>query len=100
MNLNEAETPAQKSVTPTAYAMVNSNAENIAKAKTQNVKSPDRKWFLHRVIQQLIPSLSAQVIMQKQQEAEMQQQELEAQQQAGDQGQEQAPEQENPQQTA
>ncbi len=96
MNINEAETPAQKSVTPNAYAMINANADEIAKAKTQNVKSPDRKWFLHRVIQQLIPSLSAQVVLAKQQEAEMQQQELEAQQQAA----EQAPQEENPEQIA
>jgi hypothetical protein len=96
MDINEAPTSAQKSVTPNAYATMNMNAAEIAKAKTQTVKSPDRKWYLHQVIQQIIPSLSAQVIMQKQQEAEMQQQELEAQQQA----QEQTPEQENPEQTA
>ena len=96
MNINEAETPAQKSVTPSAYATVNRNAEEVAAAKNQNIKSPDRKWFLHRVIQQLIPSLSAQVVMAKQQEAEMQQQELEAQQQAV----EQAPQEENPEQAA
>jgi len=103
MRLNEAETKAQKSVMPTSTLMQNANAQEIEKAKTQNVKSPDRKWFLHRVVQQLIPSLSAQVVMAKQQEAEMQQRELEAQQQAaeqGQEGQEEAPQQENPEQTA
>ena len=103
MRLNEAETDAQKSVMPTSTSMQNANAAEIEKAKTQNVKSPDRKWFLHRVVQQLIPSLSAQVVMAKQQEAEMQQRELEAQQQAaeqGQEGQEEAPQQENPEQTA
>lgn len=93
-------TAAQKSVTPQAYAMTNANADAVTKAKQQNVKSPDRKWFLHRVVQQLIPSLSAQVIMAKQQEAEMQQQELEAQQQAQEQPPEQGAEQQNPEQTA
>jgi|Laugresu1bdmlbdd_1035124.scaffolds.fasta_scaffold14006_4 hypothetical protein len=107
MRLNEAETAAQKSVMPTSTSMQNANAAEIEKAKTQNVKSPDRKWFIHRVVQQLIPSLSAQVVMAKQQEAEMQQQELEAQQQAAEQGQqgaepgqEEAQQQENPEQSA
>lgn len=95
--IKEAETPAQKSVTPNAYATMNMNAAEVADAKTKTVRSPDRKWFLHRVIQQLIPSLSAQVVMQKQQEAEMQQQQLAA---AEEQEQQQAPEQENPEQTA
>lgn len=93
-------TAAQKSVTPMAYAMTNANADAVAKAKEQNIKSPDRKWFLHRVVQQMIPSISAQVIMAKQQEAEMQQQELEAQQQEQPQEQEQPPEQQNPEQSA
>jgi hypothetical protein len=97
MNLNEAETPAQKSVTPSAYAMINANADEVTKAKQQNVKSPDRKWFLHRVVQQMIPSLSAQVIMAKQQEAEMQQQELQA---AQAQQAEEQPQEQNPEQTA
>ncbi len=96
MNINEAETPAQKSVMPTATSMRNANADEIAASKTKNIKSPDRKWFVHRVVQQLIPSLSAQVVMAKQQEAEMQQQELEAQQQAA----EQQPQEENPEQVA
>ncbi len=98
--IKEAETPAQKSVMPSAYATINRNAEEIADAKTKTIKSPDRKWYLHQVIQQIIPSLSAQVVMQKQQEAEMQQQELENQQQAENQTEEPAPEQENPEQTA
>lgn len=100
MRLNEAETDAQKSVMPTSTSMQNANAAEIEKAKTQNVKSPDRKWFIHRVVQQLIPSLSAQVVMAKQQEAEMQQQELEAQQQSAEPGQEEAQQQENPEQSA
>ena len=94
MRLNEAETPAQTSVMPTSTSMRNANADEIANSKTKTVKSPDRKWFIHRVVQQLIPSLSAQVIMAKQQEAEMQQQALQAQQQE----QETAPDQENPEQ--
>jgi len=92
------QTPAQKSVTPSAYATTNKNAQEVAQAKQQTVKSPDRKWFLHRVVQELIPSISAQVIAAKQQEAEMQQQELEAQQQAPEQDQQQAPEEQNPEQ--
>ena len=100
MNINEAETPAQKSVMPTSTSMRNANADEIAAAKTKNVKSPDRKWFLHKVIQQLIPSLSAQVVMAKQQEAEMQQQELEAQQQGQEQSEQPPQEQENSEQTA
>lgn len=100
-NLNEAPTPAQKSVTPSATALQNANADEVSAAKTKNIKSPDRKWFLHRVVQQLIPSLSAQVIMAKQQEAEMQQQELEAQQAAqAQQAEEQPPEQQNAEQSA
>jgi hypothetical protein len=92
------QTAAQKSITPSPYASTNRSAEEVAKAKQQNVKSPDRKWFLHRVVQELIPSISAQIVMAKQQEAEMQQQELQAQQQAAEQEQQQAPEQENPEQ--
>lgn len=95
-NINEAPTSAQKSVMPTVTSMRNANADEIAAAKEKTIKSPDRKWFLHRVIQQMIPSLSAQVIMAKQQEAEAQQQELEnAQNQE-----QQAPEQQNPEQPA
>jgi hypothetical protein len=91
-------TAAQKSITPSPYASTNKNAEEVAKAKQQNVKSPDRKWFLHRVVQEIIPSISAQIIMAKQQQAEMQQQELEAQQQAAEEQPQQAPEGENPEQ--
>ncbi len=100
MKINEAETPAQKSVMPTATSMRNANADEIAASKTKNIKSPDRKWFIHRVVQQLIPSLSAQVVLAKQQEAEMQQQELEAQQQGTEQEQQETPQEENPEQTA
>lgn len=100
MKLNEAQTPAQKSVMPTSTSMQNANAQEIELSKTKTVKSPDRKWFIHRVVQQAIPSLSAQVVMAKQQQAEMQQQELEAQQQQAQQEQEQAPEEQNPEQNA
>jgi hypothetical protein len=96
-NINEEETSAQKTITPSAFSVVNANAEALSKAKTQNVKSPDRKWFLHRVVQQLIPSISAQVIQQKQEEEEMRNRELEAQQQQQQQNPE-SPQEEQPQQ--